>query len=101
MEVRCQNVDNAVLLKSVLPKVRYCLLERLDGTDVWVKRLFAEMRMDEILESMVMLLDVIPYGVGKFMLHQPNGKSNIGCWRACRSEDVRVVGNVMLQWSML
>ena len=71
-------------------------LERFNWAEMWVKRLFAKMSVDKVFESMVVFLNVLPNRIRQPVLHQSNGKSDLGCWRACCNENVRVVGNVIL-----
>ena len=52
-------VDDAILLQCVLPKVGRGLLEGFHWGEVGIKCLLAEECVDEVLKSMVLLLDVL------------------------------------------
>ena len=39
---------------------------------MWVKCWLAKMGIDEVLESMMLFLNVVPYSIRKFVFHQPH-----------------------------
>ena len=75
-------MDYTVLLESILPKMGNGFLKRLDWVEVWVKYVLAKVTVEEVLEAMSVFLDVVPNGVGHFVLDESHRKGAVRCWRA-------------------